>query len=933
MTDVKHPYIWSEADSSARHQYRNFRYSFDLTNTAEHADLHLFADTRYRLCVNGKLVDHGPCRFKVGFPKYDTHDIANFLNPGKNVITLTVCSYAWGTFFTDDSIGGLVVWGDVKTATDSVSISTASGWKVSTETGYRSETGIMSFALGMQEDQDTRLEPEGWLAPEFDDSQWADAVLVADQNHWGTLEPRTIPKLSEIADREPHHVVAYDSAPLPEKIHSVNFVTKVSQNIASSRSDVRLLTTAMVLNVRAEEACTTQLATLPGLMFLNGVALEPKETDENASRAIYPVSLQAGDNILVVGISALFGFQAWSIGLSDDVAVKLAPLPGSAEQAVCLPFSKATVEAQCSELIAHENGFAGLETVNLAENTPSTPTHRGWRTLSRVGSDAGFPLKSGALNSTQRRVWSMDFVRELHGRIQIDFEAPAGSILIFTASERLMSDGTVASGFQNAFVQHRVIARGGRQQWQAMHPVGFRYMELMVEADEGEVIVHDLRSSRFQPYEETGRFLCSDAGLNQVWQLCRETQVASIEDAYIDCPWRERGLYTGDQIIQYYLNLALFGDHSMMRHCIELFYQTQDDSGLLAPCSHALLNYRHPDYSALSLESLWHYWSCSGDTAFVQEKAEGLEKLALGLEALIDPTTGLVDASDMEPYVALCQIDREGISLGVNAFICGGFLWASKLSAVVGNTDASKSWKEKYIVYRDAIRATFWDSEKQLFRDRRLEDAPETKPSALGNALALYYDLVEGEEAENCLRFVSKCAQNNLVVEHPKQSTDFHFSGYASYYALSVFYKYDEVKMAEQYMRKEWRRMLDGGAWTCWEYFVPSHSHCHAWSASPGWYMSAYIMGLRYAEPGNPDKLIFDPKPGTVEWAEGAFPHPRGAIRVSWKRVDGQLVATIIAPDRVEIDCGDLIVDILTTSSVQHRTNPKGFHGRTLSAV
>lgn len=42
--------------------------------------------------------------------------------------------------------------------------------------------------------------------------------------------------------------------------------------------------------------------------------------------------------------------------------------------------------------------------------------------------------------------------------------------------------------------------------------------------------------------------------------------------------------------------------------------------------------------------------------------------------------------------------------------------------------------------------------------------------------------------------------------------------------------------------------------------------------------------GLRYAEPGNPDQLVFDPKTGTLEWAEGVFPHPRGPVRVRRKR-------------------------------------------------
>ena len=496
----------------------------------------------------------------------------------------------------------------------------------------------------------------------------------------------------------------------------------------------------------------------------------------------------------------------------------------------------------------------------------------------------------------------MDFVREVHGRIQIDFEAPAGTVLLFAASERQMPDGTVSTGFQGTRLIHRVVARGGRQQWLAMHPTGFRYLELMIIADSGDVTIHDLRLRRFQPYKETGRFLCSDAGLNQVWQLCRETQVASIEDAYIDCPWRERGLYTGDQIIQYYLNLALFGDHSMMRHCINLFYQTQDESGLLAPCTHRLPNWRHPDYAALSVESLWHYWSCSGDTAFVTEKADRLKKLLNGLEALRDPSHGLVDSTDLQPYVDMSQTDRNGICFCVNAFICGAFQWGSHLLAVIGEPAEAAHWQKKRDAFLEVIHQAFWDTEQQLYLDRRRSDAPDTRPSALSNTLALYYRFVDGDAAESCLTQVVKCAQNNLAVKTPKESFDFHFSGYSAYYGLAVLYQHGQEDLAERFMRSEWRRMLDGGAWTCWEYFVPSHSLCHAWAASPGWYLSAYVLGLRYAEPGQPNHLIFDPKPGTVEWAEGAFPHPRGAIRVRWEKTGTGVVACIEAPADVTID-------------------------------
>lgn len=897
----QHPYIWSESDSSARHQYRNFRCAFELSGQIEKAELNLFADTRYRLYVNGKVIGHGPGRFKVGFPEYDTYDIADALVSGKNVIAVTVCSFGWGTFLTDESCGGLVAWGEVRTASGTLFLSTSRGWKVSSDTGYNPDTFIMSFALGMMEDHDTRLEPEHWTSADFDDNDWANAVPVAGQKHWGALRPRSIPLCKEVADREPHGITLFDSAPLQESCYSATFVLPRHETKRS----------AMALNLNVREETRLRFATAAADHWLNGEKLTPERSDENANRNEYAVVLNPGDNILIVELPAWRGFFPWSIGWDSRLDLAPVAIPGTVQLALRLPFGDHMPnEASLACQAALESDLQSLEPVELLPGLAAMPVQRGWRQVSRKGPGAGFPLSSGTLSASSGCVWVMDFAREVLGRIRIDFEAPAGTVLHITMSERLMPDGTVQSGFQTTRLQHRIVARGGRQSWLAMHPTGFRYLELMVQSGAGETVVHDLRAVRLQPLEETGRFLCSDAVLNQVWQLCRETQVASIEDAFIDCPWRERGLYTGDQIVQYYINLALFGDHSMMRRCIDLFYQGQDDSGLVPPCTHNLPNWRHPDYAALSVESLWHYWARSGDVAFVVEKADALEKLLSGLNRLRPEAHGLVDATELMPYIDMSRIDRRDTSFGVNAFICGSFRLGSELLKVAGREGEAAVWMKKHDEFLARIREAFWCESENLFLDRRRSDDPQTKPSAVGNTLALYYGFVDGEEAASCLNFVTACAENNLPIEKAETSFDFHFSAYSSYYALFVLYKYGKADVAERYMRGEWRRMLDGGAWTCWEYFVPSHSLCHSWAASPAWYMSAQILGLRYSENGHPDRLVFDPHPGTVEWAEGVFPHPRGAIRVRWEKTPEGIRAQLDAPDGVGIETCALNVKI-----------------------
>jgi hypothetical protein len=86
--------------------------------------------------------------------------------------------------------------------------------------------------------------------------------------------------------------------------------------------------------------------------------------------------------------------------------------------------------------------------------------------------------------------------------------------------------------------------------------------------------------------------------------------------------------------------------------------------------------------------------------------------------------------------------------------------------------------------------------------------------------------------------------------------------------------------------------MLEHGATTCWEIYASSNfnqggmltrSHCHAWSAAPGYFLGAYILGVRSVSVGWKD-VVIKPQPCDLMWAKGTVPLPRGGnITVSWK--------------------------------------------------
>ena len=64
-----------------------FRKTINLTTKPSSYLVHVSADNRYKLFVNGALVSIGPARCEFYYWNYETVDLAPYLNEGKNVIS------------------------------------------------------------------------------------------------------------------------------------------------------------------------------------------------------------------------------------------------------------------------------------------------------------------------------------------------------------------------------------------------------------------------------------------------------------------------------------------------------------------------------------------------------------------------------------------------------------------------------------------------------------------------------------------------------------------------------------------------------------------------------------------------------------------------------------------------------------------------------
>ena len=195
--------IWLDSASFGHEVYAVFRKQWQLAVAPDRATLHIFADTRYILWINGQYVERGPCRFVPSHPEYDTLDVTSYLRQGDNALAVLVHHYHDGVMKDDGSevngrvarhVPGLTAMlGIVEVGGGRTSLSTDASWRGSTNTRF-GPSGVSPSSI--PDRIDARRDTGDWTLAGFDDSHWEKPVQV-DGGQWGPLGIRTVPLLRE----------------------------------------------------------------------------------------------------------------------------------------------------------------------------------------------------------------------------------------------------------------------------------------------------------------------------------------------------------------------------------------------------------------------------------------------------------------------------------------------------------------------------------------------------------------------------------------------------------------------------------------------------------------------------------------------------------------------------------------------------------------
>lgn len=197
---ISHP-----TDTLTAYGVYHLRKNFTLDKTPQQFYIHVTADHRYRLYVNGTPVCSGSARGDFRSWYYETIDIAPWLKAGKNVLAATVWNMGVNRPQAQMSIQtGFNLQGDG--ATEKL-VNTDTSWRITRNAAYYPAAfprggRAPGYTTGDCDSVVYAKYPFGWEQPGYDDSKWLPVKIEYDvrvhlYNYPRHLVKRPIPLLEE----------------------------------------------------------------------------------------------------------------------------------------------------------------------------------------------------------------------------------------------------------------------------------------------------------------------------------------------------------------------------------------------------------------------------------------------------------------------------------------------------------------------------------------------------------------------------------------------------------------------------------------------------------------------------------------------------------------------------------------------------------------
>ncbi|KPK46703.1 MAG: hypothetical protein AMK72_09400, partial [Planctomycetes bacterium SM23_25] len=492
----------------------------------------------------------------------------------------------------------------------------------------------------------------------------------------------------------------------------------------------------------------------------------------------------------------------------------------------------------------------------------------------------------------------VDLGREEVGHLELDIEAPSGTIVDIGYGEHL-EDLRVRTHVGGRNFAARYICAGGRHSF-THHFQRWAGRYLAVHVHSGTFVLHRLHLRRREyPVENRGELTTGNPIRQQILDVSRRTLALCMHEHYEDTPWREQALYANDSRTQALCGYYAFGETAFPASSFSLLGRGLRADGFLELTAPARPAVTIPSFTFVWMLAVRDHFLYSADDslakgflpqilsmldAFLTERRDGLLPLrqAEGIWHFYDWTEG------MSGYAESCFEEGLDVDAPLNCFLILALAAARDILRWCGRAGGDRLAQAAEEI-RHGLAERFWDSGEDAFRTH--DKAPVF--SELTQALAVLAGVGSEDQREQVLDRISR-KDSGLVP--PSLSQSF----YTFQARLTKKDLFGQGVLAD--IEETWGVMLRAGATAFWETiagagdFHNAGSLCHGWSAVPLYVYYHDLLGVQPLEPGY-RRVAIDPITSGAASCSGTVPVPGGEINLAWEHADDHVRYRLTAPE------------------------------------
>ncbi len=425
--------------------------------------------------------------------------------------------------------------------------------------------------------------------------------------------------------------------------------------------------------------------------------------------------------------------------------------------------------------------------------------------------------------------WLLDFGKDLTGTFYMKAWGKRGDRVRIIYGEELQQNGLVRNDMRcNCLYEDSLVLAEGENELEQFEYKCFRYVQLTTD---DPVQMDGFRVDyRHYPFDDGyAEFYSGDELIDGIWKICKNAVKNCAQEAFLDCPHREKGQYLGDLTVTAHAFHYLTGDDALFRKALTDFaHSTEICSGMMAVAPGSFMQ-EIADFSLLYPYQLLLYYHFTEDREFLEQLlpvAEGVEryfdrfKNKEGLVENVKTKWNLVDwpenLRDGYDFDLSQPVVGDGCHNVINALYIGMKKCLNRIREILDIPGRSET--EKLI---EAYIKVFYDEERGLFTD-----AYGSRHCSLhANVFPAFYGVLpKGNRISELIR--DKGLSCGVFV---------------SYFVLYALIRMGEKGLAYDLIvnttEHSWYNMLKEGAETSFEAWGKDQkwntSLCHAWAAAP----------------------------------------------------------------------------------------------------